>query len=108
VGSSAAAIHLRQTIVMTQGTVLPSHLNLESTIGDWMADERGRKMIEPMVQAMMGSQENAAMNDALGTDMSVFFRDLPLTVMLAFQGASLQGSPQEIVMGMIAGVNEAV
>lgn len=105
VGSSAAAIHLRQTVTMTAGTPIPSLLDMESTLGDWLDDARGREMVEPMVQMMVGSSENETMNDALGTDMTAFFRDLPLVVMLNFQASSLGGAtPDGIVKDMLSQV----
>lgn len=107
VGSSAHDIHLRQLVSMTAGTALPSRLNLESTIGDWMQDTHGREMVRPLVEAMLGSQENQEMNEALGADMLVFFRDLPLPVLLGFQAANLKTSPDQMVTEMLAEVKAA-
>lgn len=105
VGSSAHDIHLRQTVTMTVGTPLPSILNMESTLGDWLDDPNGHAMVEPMVQMMVGGQEDADMSDALGADMMTFFRDLPLVVMLNFQANALGGvTPESIVENLLTDV----
>lgn len=105
VGSSSAAIRLRQSVTLSVGTPVPSHLNVESTLGDWLADPRGKAMVEPMAAFLLGDN---GMSDALGTDMSTFFRDLPLTALLGFQAATLSASPQQIVAGMLEQVNAPV
>lgn len=98
VGSSSADIHLMQRVRMTQGTSLPSILHAGSTLSEWMEDPKGKALVEPLMSQMFGSDD--AQN--LGVDMTVFFRDLPLTVLLGFAGADLEGSPDQIVAGMMA------
>jgi beta-glucosidase len=104
VGSSSAHIHLHQTITMTAGTVLPSRLHLESTLGDWLDDPKGAPMVEPVFQMMMGSDDPTGGDKSLGIDMRTFFRDLPLQVMFSFQGGGLQLDPNDMVRDMLAQV----
>ncbi len=105
VGSSAADIHLRQMVMLTAGTPLPIHLDLDSTLGDWLDDKRTAPMVMPLFEAMIGGQENADAQKALGTDMLTFFRDLPLTTVMNFQAAALGMSAQKFVEGMIEQVH---
>ncbi|MBC8171531.1 MAG: glycoside hydrolase family 3 C-terminal domain-containing protein, partial [Anaerolineae bacterium] len=104
IGSSSAHIHLHQTITMTAGTPLPSRLNPESTLGDWLDDPKGTAMVEPLFQLMVGSTEASGGDKSLGIDMLTFFRDLPLQVMFSFQGAGLHVDPNELVADMLAQV----
>ncbi len=106
-GSSSAAIHLRETVTLTSGTPLPSRLNLESTIGDWLDDAHGAALVQPLVQLMGGGNESASAGDALGVDMLTFFRDLPLTVMLNFQADALNVTPEQMVASMLEQVRIA-
>lgn len=101
VGRSSADICLTQTVTLSEGTFLPSVLDEQSTVGEWMDDARGRAMVQPLMDMMFGGQES----DALGIDMNAFFKDLPLTVLLGF-GGSGGASPQDIVQGMLEQVGE--
>lgn len=101
VGRSSADICLTQTVTLSGGTPLPSVLDEQSTVGEWMEDARGRAMVQPMMDMMFGGQEN----DALGIDTNAFFKDLPLTVLLGF-GGSGGASPQDIVQGMLEQIGE--
>lgn len=96
VGSSSADIHLTQRVHLTQGTPLPSTLNLHSTLGDWMEDTQGAPMVEPFLSAF-GDMDS----DTIGMDTSRFIKDLRLTMILSFAGGGDQ-SPNQIVMGMLA------
>lgn len=101
VGSSSADIRLTQSVTLTQGTPLPSILNLESTIGDWMEDPRGAALVRPMLTSMFGGNDG----NELGVDMLTFFQDLPLTTLLRFRGDALEAAPEKIVSGMLANLN---
>lgn len=100
IGSSSADIRLHQMVTLTLGTDLPSMLDEKSTVSDWLADERGVELIQPILSAMLGAGDS----DALGVDMMAFFSDLPLIALLGFQGDSLQESPITIVQNMLGQV----
>ena len=97
VGSSSADIRLSQVVYMNKGTSLPMILDSQSTVGEWMEDPQGVKIVQPMLGAMFGNTES----DALGMNMEAFFKDLPLTVLLGFGGGSSDKSPQDIVEEML-------
>jgi len=103
VGSSSANIHVRQTITMTEGTPLAPLLNLNSTMGDWLAHPRSAMLVQPLVDAMRQMNETSADSDALGADMEAFFIDLPLVTMFGFgfQGQDMGMSPRQKVEAMI-------
>ncbi len=92
-GASSADIRLTQTVTLLEGTSLPINLDTNSTLGDWMAHPQSAAAIQPMLEAMFGASES----DALGIDLSNFFRDLPLTTLIGFRGGDLEASPQQIV-----------
>lgn len=101
VGSSSAAIHLRQTVTMTTGTPLPTVLDLDSTLGDWLEDARAAPLAEPIYRSLMQLAGNDSGDDTLGVDVLAFLRDLPLTTLLNFQSSSLTTSPREYVLNLL-------
>ncbi len=109
--SSATDIRERVTVTLRSTLSLPSLLDRESTINEWLADPRGRKVLEPFMQQMMsqfgpalaGSEEDANVADLepSGMDLMRFLLDLPLLSSLHFQEASLPVSPEEMVDGLL-------
>jgi beta-glucosidase len=97
VGSSSADIRLTQRVNLTEGTALPSILNIESTVGDWMKDPRGTELVRPIVPFLF-MEGSTALG---GIDMVTFFRDLPLLSVLEFQGDVGGVSPQQTVMALL-------
>jgi beta-glucosidase len=98
IGSSSADIRLAQRVTLTEGTVLPCIINMNSTLGEWLADPRAAELIQPWFAQMAVSGED----EALGMNMATFFLDLPLPVVLAFQGMADNTSPHDIIAGLIA------
>lgn len=97
IGSSSSDIRLTQGVRLTQGTPLPSIIHNESTLGDWMEDPVASKVVQPLLASMFGLHEG----HTLGVDAATFFKDLPLTVLLGFQGGQLGVSPQQIVTDLL-------
>ncbi|MBK8034285.1 MAG: glycoside hydrolase family 3 C-terminal domain-containing protein [Chloroflexi bacterium] len=102
VGSSAAAIHLRQTVKLVEGTPFEPRLHLESTVGDWMQHPRSAAILKPMLDHFYSQGESGLNNDTLGADPQVFFRDLPLPIVISFVGGVPGKSPDEVVEGLLA------
>jgi beta-glucosidase len=99
IGSSSADIRLTQRITLSEGTPLPPILHMESTVGDWLADPRGAKLLQPLLEAMMA----AVGQETLGMEAEGFIRYLPLTVLLGFPDfASQEASPPQIVADLLA------
>lgn len=98
VGSSSADIHLTQKITLTQGTAVPSILHVNSPLYEWMEDPRGAELVRPILVGVFGDDES----EALGVNMTEFFKDLPLTKLLAFQGAEQIESPEATVEKLLS------
>jgi beta-glucosidase len=110
-GASAADIRDKITVTLRSTLELPSLLNRESTLGDWMADPKGRTIIEPVRQEIvggmmrrMGGGEGDEESGAIGMDVLGFLRETPLLSILHFQEGALPQSPEEIVDGLLAQV----
>jgi beta-glucosidase len=107
VGASATDIRLRATVTMRQGTALPCILRRESTIREWLADERGRAVLEPLMDAIvgglragMGAAEEGA--EFIGMDLMGFLMDMPLLNVLSFDQSEDGPTAEERVDAMLA------
>ncbi len=100
VGSSSADIRLRQSVTLA-GTVLPSRLNANSTLGDWLDDPRGAALVRSIVDEFMAGDDTA---ETLGADKLAFFRDLPLVTLLTFERPSADVPPAKVVADLLAQV----
>jgi beta-glucosidase len=102
IGASAADIRCTQTVTLQSTLDLPSLLDSESTLRQWLADPRGKAIIEPLFQQIVAQMGRAmrgdeSQGDAAGMDMEGFMMDLPLLSMLHFQESMLSVSPEEMV-----------
>ena len=105
IGSSAQDIHLRETVTLESTLKLPSLLNKDSTLKEWLEDEKGQGIIGPIMQKM-AAQMGAAMGasegeDAMGMNMMSFLMDLPLLSIFHFQDKLLPVSPEEQVASFL-------
>jgi beta-glucosidase len=111
IGASSNDIRFIQTVTLQSTQELPSLLNRESNLNDWMEDPRGRRVSEPLFQQMMtqiqatigGGQEDGS---AVDMDTMFFLMELPLRDLFHFQEAALPMSPEEIVDGLLAQVSQ--
>jgi beta-glucosidase len=100
IGASAADIRATLHAELTSTLELPSLLNVESTIGHWMNDPRGAKVIDPLVSLMrqqgggLFAQDDGAL---AGIDPMIFLKDMPLLSVLHFQESAVGQSPEELV-----------
>ncbi|MFO7631265.1 MAG: glycoside hydrolase family 3 C-terminal domain-containing protein [Caldilinea sp.] len=102
IGASAADIRQTVTVTLLSTLDLPSLLNVESTVREWLEDPRGRAVFEPLFQQMM-AQMGAAFgggeeDGAIGMDMTGFIMETPLRSILGFQEALLP-APAEAIVG---------
>jgi beta-glucosidase len=112
IGASSADIRCQMTVTLKSTLELPSLLDRESTVGDWLADSRGRIVFEPLYQqmlagmaAMMGQGEDEGEEDsapAIGMDMLGFLKQTPLLSILHFQENALPKPADEIVDRLLA------
>ena len=108
IGASATDIRCTQTVTLQSTLDLPSLLDNESTVREWLADPRGKAVFEPvfrqitvqMGQAMGGDAEDEP-SDAIGMDMVEFLMDMPLLSVLHFQETLLSVTPEEMVTDLL-------
>jgi len=106
IGASAADIRCTQTVTLQSTLDLPSLLDSESTMREWLADRRGKVILEPLLQQLMGHMGAAMGSDeseeaAIGMDIASFMMDLPLLSVLHFQESLLSQSPEEMVEALL-------
>jgi beta-glucosidase len=110
IGASAADIRCTQTVTLHSTLNLPSLLDSESTMREWLADPRGKVVFEPLFQEIMARMGAAMGSDdseeaAIGMDMAGFMMDLPLLSVLHFQDSLLPQTPEEMVEGLLQQVS---
>jgi beta-glucosidase len=110
IGASSADIRYVQTVTLQSTLELPSILNRESTLRDWMADPRGKHVSAPLfqqittqMQAIFGEGEGKE----AGMDHMGFLMDMPLSDLLHFLGGVLTTPPEGMVDGLLAKVYKA-
>jgi beta-glucosidase len=107
IGASSADIRCTQTVTLESSLELPSLLNRESTVRDWIEDPRGKRVIASLFQQMAGQiqttfgggQENEL--EAMG-----FMMEIPLLNALHFQENTLPVSPEDLVDGLLVQVKQ--
>lgn len=109
IGASAADIRCVQTVTLQSTQKLPSLLNRESTLRDWMEDAQGKRVLVSFIQklpAQMQSEFGGSEVEVIGMDIKSFFMDMPLPNRLHIFGSSLPTSPEDTVTGLLAKVHE--
>jgi beta-glucosidase len=112
IGASATDIRCTQTVTLQSTLDLPSLLDSESTLREWLADPHGKPVIEPLYRQMI-AQMGAAMGGseaqegAVGMDMEGFILDLPLLSILHFQESLLAETPEAMVDELLRQVSGA-
>jgi beta-glucosidase len=104
VGRSSADICLQETVQLESSQVLPSMLQRESTVGEWLDDPRGAAVLQPILQQMMAQMGAGGEEDSpsLGMDPMDMMRDLPLRVVLRFAGDRIPVPPRQFIDGLLA------
>lgn len=105
VGASANDVRLRETVTLESTLSLPSLLNTESTLREWLEDSRGHTAVKPIYEKM-AAQMKAAMGVTedevgMGMDMMGFLMDLPLLSIFHFQEQMLPTSPEEQIEALL-------
>jgi len=110
IGASSADIRYSKTVSLKSTMSLPSILDHESTMREWLDDPRGKIVFSPMYQKMldgmrksMGGEDE---NEFIGMDMLGMLMDMPLISILHFQDRDLPATPEEIVAGLLQKVKQ--
>lgn len=111
IGSSSTDIHCVQTVTLQSTLQLPSLLNHESTLRDWMEDARGRRVFEPHLEQVTSQMRETfdARNDeesGIGMDTMNFLMELPLRDIRYFQESGLSQAPEDFVEDLLAQVRQ--
>jgi beta-glucosidase len=109
IGASSADIRSKLEVTLQSSLNLPTILNRESTIREWLEDKRGRVVFDPMFQQLkanmnrlLGAADDS--NEAIGMDMMTFMLEMPLLSILQFQESALPTPAETLVDGMLAQV----
>jgi len=108
IGASSADIRCTQTVTLQSTLELPSILNRESTLREWLEDSRGKSILAPLYQQMnvqMMANFGGNGSETFGMDPIGFLMDTPLVGLFNFLGDAIPTSPEEIVDGLLAQVH---
>jgi beta-glucosidase len=107
IGASSADIRFVLTVMLHSTLELPSLLNKDSTLRDWLDDKRGKEVIASLLQqineqikTIFGVEHEAEGQDTLG-----FLMDMPLTDLFMFLEGGIPVSPAEMTRGLLAQVH---
>lgn len=108
IGASSADIRCIETVTLQSTLQLPSLLNHESTLRQWMRDKQGKVVIAPLLQ-QINTQIKAIFGEAgeaEGLDTLGFLMDMPLADLFSFLDEYVPTDPEEVTRGLLAQVNQ--
>jgi beta-glucosidase len=107
IGASSTDIRHTETVTLQSTLELPSILNRESTLREWMDDRRGKSVLAPLYEQLndeMRANFGGTDSEEIGMDPIGFLMDSPLTGLLHFLGRFIPTSPEETVDELLAKV----
>lgn len=116
IGASSTDIRCSAAVELRSTLELPSRLNPQSTVREWLDYPPAKPVFDPMFmqikaqfEGMLGGGEGEHANDtsAIGMDPTGFIMDMPLLNLLEFNESNLPTSAGEIVNNMLAQVQLA-
>ena len=109
VAASAADIRAKLSVTLESTVNLPCILDKESTIREWMQDQRGKEIfgaffaqVQSQGEKMFGGGDNGS--DGIGMDSMEMFSDMPLLSVLLFMQSTLDQPAEAIVDGLLSQV----
>jgi beta-glucosidase len=109
IGASSADIRFTQTVTLESTIQLPSLLDRESTVREWLRDPKGKLVFQPVFDQMM---EEAKRIFSIGEEAAgesnielMGMLDMPLLSLLDFQEAHMEVSALEVVDGLLQQVH---
>jgi beta-glucosidase len=109
IGASSIDIRCNQTVTLQSTLELPCLLNRESTMRDWIEDPRGKLVFAPLYQqmtALMQAALGGGEGEGAGMETMGFLLGMPLLSVLHYQENALPKSPEDLVDGLLAQVNQ--
>ncbi len=110
IGASAADIRCTLTVTLQSTLELPSLLNIESTFREWLADPRGKVVLEPLIKQIvtqMGKAMGSDQSVVTGMDMLGFLMDMTPLSILHFQDSLLPVTPEKMVEDLLEQVSKS-
>lgn len=113
IGASSADIRCIETVTLQSTLELPSLLNQESAIGEWLADPRGRAVFLPRFEELLGPLLTAFGEGGAADDVSAIeekipdmLMDMPLRDLLGFRASRLPKPVEEILDDLLAELHD--
>lgn len=103
IGPSSADIRCRLTVTLESTLNLPCLLDVESTVREWLADPRGRMVMDSFYRKV--ETEADRLFGGNGVDNMEMFNDMPLGSILLFQQSVWSTSAEEMVAGFLQQVH---
>ncbi|MGE5222151.1 MAG: glycoside hydrolase family 3 C-terminal domain-containing protein [Omnitrophica WOR_2 bacterium] len=110
IGASSTDIRFTETVTLRSSVILPSVLNRDSTVREWLDDPCGNSVFTPVFQDLLiqmatlfGVGESG--NDATNMDMLNFMLDMPLLNLFEFQEKALPMPADDLVDSLLAQVS---
>jgi beta-glucosidase len=111
IGAAVNDIRGTQTVTLQSTRDLPSLLNRDSPLRDWMEDPRGKRVLEPLfdlftVPLRATIAAHKAEVGSSGTEtVDLFMLELPLRDVFYFQGVKLPVPPEDMLDRLLAQVH---
>lgn len=110
IGGSSADIHCTKTVTLHSTLELPSILNRDSTLRDWIDDPGGKLVLAPLLEQLISQMQATFGADQgdIGMDPMGFLNDMPLTGLFNFVGSDQYASPEDTVdqlLTKVKGIN---
>jgi beta-glucosidase len=111
IGSSSADIRFSETVTLESSLNLPSLLDHESTIREWLDDPKGNVAFGPTYEKMRQEMKTLGTSDedsdGVGMDMTGFMMEMPPLSILQFQQRSWDRPAHEIVEDLLRQVHNS-
>jgi beta-glucosidase len=106
IGASSEDIRHAVKVTLQSTLDLPSILTSTSTLQQWLDDPRGKQVFGPLFQKILNAMRAAfgggeAQDEEPSMEAMAYLMSLPLRDVLEFPGALADGSPDEIVDGLL-------
>jgi beta-glucosidase len=113
IAASAADIRHKQKVMLESTLSLPSLLDNESTVREWMADSRGSAAFGPFYEQLtiqsrkaFGGEDDGEDQAGLGMDIMDMFQDMPLVSVFMFQQSAWPRPAEDLVNDMLTQVHK--
>jgi len=114
IGASATDIREVVTVTLESSLIMPSILDKESTIREWMADPRGKAIFGPIYARMaqesrklLGGDDDGTGNEGgIGMDIMDMMGDMPPVSVFMFMPDALPVHPEDFVDGLLSQVHD--